>query len=327
MIVSTGKLQYIPEVILVEATMTLLIVWVIHYVMARRETFTLRNIAVSSLILTMMAGMFNAMTYYVLYPSGFLNTIIAVNIAMLEMTVLIVVILMLGESIRGISPVSSISMAFLFILSEASMGIFLFFIANPAAGGNLAGAWNSFGLAVNNYLLIIPMVLEMAYIISILRPAGAQRMIFVSLLIMSAINPLASGEIGYAGIGLIVNFSVMTLIMIATAFSLLGGNRFVRKTDHFRLLGMFVLFDLLSAGMLYAVFQGPGEASGWILFGMVSMAMMIYFYFLGLIYQGKHDDLKTAVTPKLLLAYAATIFISSMLSLFSIALYFAPGYI
>ena len=327
MTASPGQLQYIPEVILVEATMTLLIVWVIHYVMARRETFSLRNIAVSSLILTMMAGMFNGMTYYVLYPSGFLNTIIAVNIAMLEMTVLIVVLLMLGESIRGLAPVLSISMEFLFILSEASMGIFLFFIAYPAPSGNPAGIWNSLGFAVNNYLLIIPMILEMVYIISILKPAGVQRMIFVSLVIMSAVNPLASGETVYAGLGLIVNFSVMTLIMVATAFSLLGGSKFVLKMDHERLLGMFVLFDFLSAGMLYAVSHGPGEASGWILFGMASMAMMIYFYFVGLMDSGKQNELKTPVTAKLLLAYTATVFISSMLSLFSIALYFAPGYV
>ena len=327
MTASLGQLQYIPEVILIEATMTLLIVWVIHYAIARRETFSLRNIAVSSLILTMMAGMFNAMTYYLLYPSGFLNTIIAVNIAMLEMTILIVVLLMLGESIRGLSPASSISMAFLFILSEASMGIFLFFIANPAVNGNLAGIWNSFGFAINNYLLIIPMILEMIYIISNLKPAGIRRMIFVSLAIMSAINPLASGEIVYAGLGIIVNFSVMTLIMVVTALSLLGGNKFVPKVNHSHLLGMFVLFDILSAGMLYAVFRGPGEASGWIPFGMVSMAMMIYFYFLGLMDSNNQANLKTAVTPKLLLEFAATIFISSMLSLFSIALYFAPGYV
>ena len=71
---------------------TAIISFFIVYIARNKEKFSFKNVVVASLILTMMASMLNSFTYLIDTPSGFLNTIIAVNFSMVSMAIAIIAI-------------------------------------------------------------------------------------------------------------------------------------------------------------------------------------------------------------------------------------------
>ena len=80
-------------IILTEILMTPFIVFVVLFVSSKFSSMTVRSISLILFLLSMMSGMLNSLNYYLLYPHGFLNQVMAINISMFEMTIIISYIL------------------------------------------------------------------------------------------------------------------------------------------------------------------------------------------------------------------------------------------
>ncbi len=318
-------MQYIAEIAGIEVAMTIFIIWVLHYVISRREVFNLRTLAISSFLLTMMAGMFNAMAYYLLYPGGFIGTVIAVNIAMFEMTVLIVILLFIEDKGRGMSNLAGISLSVLFIFNEVSMGIFLYILGNLSALGNSLSVVDALGFAMNNYLLIIPMVTEMLFLVFYLKPGAFYMTVFIFLILMSATDPLVTGTLSSTGYGIILNFVMMASAMIVITMKLIGENTTLRRMDISVVSILFALFALLSGGMLTGAYLGAGNASYWLPYGVISAFIMISFYVIATLRLDKSESPATKVSTRTVIILVGLIFVSSVLSVLSIVVYFVPG--
>lgn len=319
-------LQYMPEIIATEIGMTLLIIWIIHYCVVRRNTFSLRNVAISSFILTMMAGMFNALAYYLLYPSGFLGTVIAVNIAMLEMTVLIVILLLLDDKINGFTRNMALSFAFLFVFNEVSMAVFLYYLANfSELSAGILSPLAGIGFGMNNYLLIIPMAIEMVFLISMSIPKNYYKYILGAILAVSISNPLIIGNSVYLGYGLIVNFATMGFFMIFLAIITVNRGTIEKGTIN-SLFILLVLFVISSITLFYGVLS-KNEPYAWIPFGIAGMLEMIFYFYLELSGHAMENEKAIRFVPEKIIVILSLVFISGLFSSLAIIGYFFPGYL
>ena len=317
-------MQYLPEIVLTEVGMTLLIIWIIQYCNKRLDTFSLRNVAVSSFILTMMAGMFNALAYYLLYPSGFLGTVVAVNIAMLEMTVLIVILLLLDDDIRGFTGKMALSFSFLFVFNEASMAIFLYYLGNyTGISSGILSPITGIGLGLNSYLLIIPMALEMAFLILVNRPVKYYQFILISILAVSITNPIILGNNSYIGIGVLVNFVAMILFMILLILVSLK-EKIIENGKIVNLLTLFTLFMFSSISLFFGVLV-IHENYAWVPYGIVGMLEMIFYFYLELSGHIRNDGAPVEVSTERIFELLSIVFISGLFSSLSIIEYFYPS--
>ena len=83
----------------------------------------------------MMASMLNGITYYLDMPVNFVNTVIAFNLSMVEMTLFVVYLLWIASTRRRIDDRNKMSLgvAGLVIWNEISMGLTLISLAYPAS--------------------------------------------------------------------------------------------------------------------------------------------------------------------------------------------------
>ena len=69
-------------IILTEALMTPFIVFIVLYVSSNFKNMAIKSISLTLFLLAMMSGMLNTFNYYLLFPQGFLNQVMAINVSM-----------------------------------------------------------------------------------------------------------------------------------------------------------------------------------------------------------------------------------------------------
>ena len=267
------------------AVMTTIISFFIVYIARNKEKFSFKNVVVASLVLTMMASMLNSLTYLIDTPSGFLNTIIAVNFSMVSMAIAIIAIFwsaVFGKY-SGVSGRISTMFSLLLVWNEISMGIFLYSLAFPGFlgrfNGTLPGAFeNMFGVSLNYYLFIIPMLLEMLSVTYFIKHSRFVNSILLSIFTMSLFSPTLDGNSEFVWIGSTITVGVMLIFMIYF-YELLSRRKTSMKLTEMKTLSwLFLIFLFMMAGEFAGSLDYTPFGLGWFIYG-ISMTAGMFLYF------------------------------------------------
>lgn len=271
-------------VVAVIVTMTSFIGYTLVYLRKNSENFTVRKFAYMVLALTMMGSMLNALDYYLVSSRGFFDTIVAVNLSMFAMTVAIVYLLWVSTKyeMKKLTPRMAVGFALLYVWNEVSMGSFLYTVGfSPVerlAFSGTTGLLGYFTSGVNSYLFVIPMVSEMIFILAYFKESRFLKLLFASMMVMSASTPSMLNDRTFATLFTII-FSAMMVIFMIIFYEWIANRR--NTITHFemrKLEILFFIFMIMSAGVFFgAVFSDPYYIA-WLLYG-VGMVAAMQFYF------------------------------------------------
>ncbi len=268
-------------IILTEILMTPFIVFVVLFVSSKFSSMTVRSISLILFLLSMMSGMLNSLNYYLLYPHGFLNQVMAINISMFEMTIIISYILVsaFNGNIGKMTKTHAKWIGILVGWNEVSMALFLYSLAYGfGTNGQLVNTINIIGAGITNYLFTIPMIIEMVSLLFLKIHNGLTLRISIGIIAMQASDPgLFSG---LYSIPLIIMFSIVMIVVLYFVLSYTYKNRKNLENEWRKMLNYFIFLILLSSiGLVMsAIIPGPFGVK-WIIFAL-SMAFSMVYYFL-----------------------------------------------
>ncbi len=268
-------------IILTEILMTPFIVFVVLFVSSKFSSMTVRSISLILFLLSMMSGMLNSLNYYLLYPLGFLNQVMAINISMFEMTIIISYILVsaFNGNIGKMTKTHAKWIGILVGWNEVSMALFLYSLAYGfGTNGQLVNTINIIGAGITNYLFTIPMIIEMVSLLFLKIHNGLTLRISIGIIAMQASDPgLFSG---LYSIPLIIMFSIAMIVVLYFVLSYTYKNRKNLENEWRKMLNYFIFLILLSSiGLVMsAIIPGPFGVK-WIIFAL-SMAFSMVYYFL-----------------------------------------------
>ncbi len=268
-------------IILTEILMTPFIVFVVLFVSSKFSSMTVRSISLILFLLSMMSGMLNSLNYYLLYPHGFLNQVMAINISMFEMTIIISYILVsaFNGNIGKMTKTHAKWIGILVGWNEVSMALFLYSLAYGfGTNGELVNTINIIGAGITNYLFTIPMIIEMVSLLFLKIHNGLTLRISTGIIAMQASDPgLFSG---LYSIPLIIVFSIVMIVVLYFVLSYTYKNRKNLENEWRKMLNYFIFLILLSSiGLVMsAIIPGPFGVK-WIIFAL-SMAFSMVYYFL-----------------------------------------------
>ena len=304
------------------ALMTVIISFFIVYIARNKERFSFKNVVASSLILTMMASMLNSLTYLIDTPSGFLNTIIAVNFSMVSMTIAIIAIF--WSAVFGkyseVSQKISIMFSSLLAWNEISMGIFLYSLAFPGFlnqfNGNLLQILtNMFGLSLNYYLFVVPMLLEMISVVLLVKHSRFVNSILLAIFAMSLFSPTLFGNSVFIRIGSVLSVGVMVFFM-TIFYELLAKRRTSMKVKEMNALSwLFLVFLLMMAGEFLGSMRFTPFGLGWFVYGISMVSAMLLYFNMTFNYNDSGEKRVGWVKhPRLMFWILASSFISEILA-------------
>ncbi len=268
-------------VLLTELLMTSFIMWSIGYVRGFTSSVTPKSFSISLLLLVMMASMLNALTYYLATPKSFLNTIIAVNFSMLSMSgaILLIFWIPISRSEYKYDRKSRTGFVGLLLWNEVSMAIFLRVIGYSVAGSSNSFFFlNFFGLAVTNFLFLVPMVAEMIYAIYRLMSPGMYRRIVTALLLMQIADPAVIGD-SFLVLPLLAAYSALMLFSIYYVLAYAYRNRTgITEKEGKASMWFLGIVGISTAGLIAPVFIRHPFGLGWLVFALSMIAAMgLYF--------------------------------------------------
>lgn len=268
-------------VLLTELLMTSFIMWSIGYVRGFTSSVTPKSFSISLLLLVMMASMLNALTYYLATPKSFLNTIIAVNFSMLSMSgaILLIFWIPISRSEYKYDRKSRTGFVGLLLWNEVSMAIFLRVIGYSVAGSSNSFFFlNFFGLAVTNFLFLVPMVAEMIYAIYRLMSPGMYRRIVTALLLMQIADPAVIGD-SFLVLPLLAAYSALMLFSIYYVLAYAYRNRTgITEKEGKASMWFLGIVSISTAGLIAPVFIRHPFGLGWLVFALSMIAAMgLYF--------------------------------------------------
>ena len=288
-------MENLSIVIFIEVAMTLFLIWVIYYLRSDLSNLKLKTFSVSVFFLAMMASMFNGITYYLVAPSSFINTVLAVNVSMILMTVAIVYLLVIAAKgeFSGISRSISGTLSFLLVWNEISMAVLLRVIAFGTAGKNsFMDSLSFFSLSITSILFLLPMLTEMVVFIFLQLRSGIDKEIAISILLMQIADPVMFGNSHFISI-LLIAYSVLMIVSIVYFFRAVYRNRKIfdqsdgKRSKERNIAIDFVFLFLLTSLSFIGPLILPGNFGLSYLVFAISMiiAMSLYFNIIMGMYQ------------------------------------------
>jgi len=282
-------------VIFIEVAMTLFLIWVIYYLRSDLSNLKLKTFSVSVFFLAMMASMFNGITYYLVTPSSFINTVLAVNVSMILMTVAIVYLLVIAAKgeFTGISRSISGTLSFLLVWNEISMAVLLRVIAFGTTDQNsFVDSLSFFSLSITSILFLLPMLTEMVVFIFLQLRSGIDKEIAISILLMQIGDPVMFGNSRFISI-LLIAYSVLMIVSIVYFFRAVYRNRKIfdqsdgKRSKERNIAIDFVFLFLLTSLSFIGPLILPGNFGLSYLVFAISMiiAMSLYFNIIMGMYQ------------------------------------------
>ncbi len=271
----------LPWIILVELTMTPLIIWIIWFIRKMSDKITLKSFALSVFLVTMMASMLDSLAYYVVAQKTFLDLIVAVNINMFSMSLVIIYLLWIASVKHSVSMTRAMSLSFALLLAwnEVSMALLLrvlgFHIQSLTSFQNYL---DLFGLAVTNYLFLIPMIVEMAFFILTSMKSGIMKRTALALLLMQVADPAVIGNSTLV-IPLLVAYSVIMILALYYVFSYV-----YRKVDEISapeknaVMWYVVVIGVSTVGLFQPAIISYQFGVAWSTFGISMIAAMALYF-------------------------------------------------
>lgn len=274
-------MQNLIFILLTEVLMTPFIVYVVVYLSKNYSKMNNVSISVILFLLSMMSGMLNSINYYIIFPSGFINNVAAFNISMFEMSVILSYLLLEGfnGNLNSMNPSHAKWFAILVGWNEVSMAFLLYTLAYGYGNrGILDNTLNLIGASVTNYLFLIPMIIEMAFVLHLKLHVGISRRIMASIILMQIADPAAIGNSPYVIYGSII-FSVVMIMVIYYVFSFAFKNRKELKGRWRRELNYFIFIVALSIfGLIEPLIISGAFGIRWLVFSFSMVASMIYYF-------------------------------------------------
>lgn len=266
-------------------SMTTFLSAVLVYVYRNMDKFTFRQYSVSVLILAMMGSMLNSIIYYLDNSPGFLDTVIAVNISMFEMTAAIIFLLWKAVSGRKTETGRGFSLliASLILWNEISMGILVFSIAYPGMITGYSGSTLSFipyilSSSVNTYLFIVPMAAEMTFLLVLFHRKSEELPIFLSLVVMTVVSPVIAGSEISEIPGLVLTTFAMVAFMIFFFETIVRQKHSLHKGYKNHMILLFFIYAVMMAGEFLGIVLNFPFALSWSFYAFAMTASM-FFYF------------------------------------------------
>lgn len=274
-------MQNLFWVIFTEVVMTAFIIWVINYLRLFRQTITLKGFALSLFLISMMGSMLDALLYFIVAPPSFLNSILAVNISMIVMTVAIVYILVAAttETYSRFAGKEVFVFALLLSWNEISMALFLRVIGFGYGGISSIGSYLSyFSLSITSILFLVPMLAEMIFFIALRMKAGFEKRSVATILIMQLADPAMLGKSSVV-VPLLAAYSLLMIAAIYYLFSYVYVHRDEITASARRIVRWIILLIVISAaGLLEPVLYPHPFGLSWLIFAVSMMvAMTLYF--------------------------------------------------
>jgi len=282
-------------VIFTEVVMTAFIIWVINYLRLFRHKITLKGFALGLFLITMMGSMLDALLYYIVAPPSFLNSILAVNISMIIMTIAVVYILIAAttETYSRFAGLEVFVFALLLSWNEISMALFLRVIGFGFDGVSSLGSYISyFSLSITSILFLAPMLAEMVYFIFFRMSPGFEKRSVITILIMQLADPAMLGKSSLV-VPLLAAYSLLMIAAIYYLFSYVYAHRDEITLSSRKILRWIIVLIVISAaGLLEPVLYTHPFGLSWLIFAVSMMvAMTLYFT----IILGMFQDEKIAV--------------------------------
>jgi hypothetical protein len=268
-------------ILLTELLMTPFIVFIVLYVATKYTELNTKKIAMMFILLAMMSGMLNSLNYYLLFPTGFLNQVTAINISMFEMSVFVSYILYAAFNgrISSMNRNHSKWIAITVGWNEVSMALFLYSLEfGFGSHGDAINTLNLIGAGITNYLFVIPMIIEMIALLLLRLHKGVSLRISISIILMQATDPgLFRGTLV---IPITIVFSLVMVFVLYYVFSYIYKNRTSLESNWRSKVNYFIFLILISAvGLMASTFISGPFGVRWIVFAF-SMAYSMVFYFL-----------------------------------------------
>ncbi|MEM0156083.1 MAG: hypothetical protein QW597_05735 [Thermoplasmataceae archaeon] len=242
---------------------------------------TLKSFAFSVFFISMMGSMLDSLVYYVVTQKNFLNGVVAVNINMFSMSLVIIYLLWVASARRSVSTTKTMSVSFsiLLVWNEVSMALLLRVLGYHTGNlGTLAGYLNLFGLAVTNYLFLIPMIVEMAFfIISSMKPGILKRTAF-ALLLMQVADPAVVGDSSLV-FPLLVAYSVIMILAVYYVFSYVYRNiGDIRSPERNAVTWYILVIGISTVGLFQPAIISSTFGIAWSTFGISMIAAMTLYF-------------------------------------------------
>jgi len=280
-------------VLTVIVVMTAFLCYFLFYTYKSMVSINLKSYSIILLLFAMMASMLNGITYYLDMPVNFVNTVIAFNLSMVEMTLFVVYLLWIASTRRRIDDRNKMSLgvAGLVIWNEISMGLTLISLAYPASIKDFSGSPMAFSvyfysLGTNTFLFIIPMAAEMALILFLFHRNDTLVYPLSSIILMALLSPTFLGNKMFVVPGVVLSAVVMTLFALVYIL-LISRNTYGDKTRDFRRLVALVFYIYImiavveAIGLIMEFVFRISYPYAWAAYSVVMVVTMFLFFDIG----------------------------------------------
>jgi len=223
--------------------------------------------------------MLDSLTFYIIEPKSFLNSVIAINISMEVMSIAIASIAYFGSQnkFRYKSKYDMI-ISLLVVWNEVSMAAFLYSLIYPPSKFQLFYIVKMLSVGLGFYYFIIPMLIEMSYLALIINNR-IKRIKMITLLIASISPPTLFGD------SAMVNYLIIVLVLaMSVAFLILFWEGRIRMNIETNFLSEFKTVIILLVMMFIATVIGATDISEfyilWLPYGLVTVISMIYYLYI-----------------------------------------------
>ncbi|HKJ96375.1 MAG TPA: hypothetical protein VJ944_01380, partial [Thermoplasmataceae archaeon] len=140
-------MRYLGLILLIEAGMPIVLTYLLLLILRNRYDFTLKHGAIVFIVLTMMASMFNAISFYVDMGPSFANLFLAMVYVMFIMggTILYLIYFAIGRPFTGLTASVTRLIVGMIVWNEVSLGVLAYSLGFGSGGisalpGVLGGA-------------------------------------------------------------------------------------------------------------------------------------------------------------------------------------------
>lgn len=240
-----------------------------------------KGFVISVFLLVMMGSMLDSLYYFVATPKSFFNVIVALNVTMFSMSLVIVYLLWVAFRQQEIPMTKAKLSSFAAVLAwnEVSMAILLRVLGYSFQEGNsLTGYLSFLGLAITNYLFLVPMIVEMAYFIFLVMKPGLGKRTAISLLLMQIFDPAIIGN-SFVVLPLLIAYSAAMILAIYYVLSYVYRKRDSLNERERSLPVLFiVIVGISTAGIFQPALVSSPFGLAWLTFGISMIAAMTLYF-------------------------------------------------
>ncbi|MHB8361962.1 MAG: hypothetical protein ACYDDC_09225, partial [Thermoplasmataceae archaeon] len=281
-------------VLFTELIMTPVIILTLLYIMQFQKKISSKGLGFLYIFLSMMSGMLNSLTYYIVLPNGFLNNITVINISMFEMTAALAYILWstFNKRFHTMHESHKFWIAIILAWNEISMAVFLQVLAFGGNFSSIASVLDILGNSIISPLFVIPMISEMAVIAIFIKKSRILRNTIIVLILMQASDPMILLTHVYFTLFSIIFAGVMISVMVYYFEYLAKRKMNLKSSEVFMITIIFSILLLSSAGLLISFIIKTPTGLAWLFFAFSMVVSMVVYFMIGTGYLNEKLDKK-----------------------------------